>query len=196
MRLMQRDKDIIEFLKVVKCADAESISILFFGGSLRACQKRLLILTEADYIRRFRRDHWSEYIYYIEKNKPKQYSHDIYLSKILAYLKSNDVEVLKYKGTTKINNIIIDGVIVLKVNDSVKLYFIEIERSKFKKQTIYKYKDLSIESLKDLGFTVKPSILLITDKATDITNDIPYKIIKTNLEFKNLIDTFSKVENH
>ena len=119
MRLMQRDKQIIDFLKTTKCADCESISILFFNGSLRACQKRLKILSECGYTRRFRRDHWSEYIYYVGP-KPKQYSHDIYLSKLLAYLKNHNIEVLKYKGTTKINNIIIDGVIVLKVNDPSK----------------------------------------------------------------------------
>ena len=189
MRLMQRDKQIVDFLKEVKCSDAESISILFFGGSLRSAQKRLKILSECGYMKKWRKDHWSSYVYYVENNKPKQIEHDIYLSKILSYLKSNDIEVLKYKATTKINNIIVDGLIVLKVNNSIKLYFVEIERSKFKKQTINKYKDISIESLNDLGFTIKPSILLITSHTGDIVSeaDIPFNIIKTDLEFQNLL---------
>ena len=41
MKLMQRDKDIIEFIRTVKAVDAESISVIYFNGSLRSCQKRL-----------------------------------------------------------------------------------------------------------------------------------------------------------
>ena len=174
MKLMQRDKDIIEFIRTVKAVDAESISVIYFNGSLRSCQKRLKILSDADYIRRFRVDHWSEYIYYVG-NKPKQWNHDIYLSRLINQLQMEGAEILKVKGSTKVGDVITDGIVAVKKDGFIKIYFIEIEKH-YRIETIDKYKRLyDSGEWREAGFKTFPALILICDKNINVDH-MPFEI--------------------
>ena len=175
MKLMSRDEKIVSFIKAVKCADAESLSKIYFNGSLRSAQKRLKILTDCGYINRWRKDHWSEYIYF-HKNKPKQIEHNIHLSKLIAKLKEDGVEILKVKGSTKVGDVITDGIVAVKKDGFIKIYFIEIEKH-YRIETIDKYKRLyKDDKWKDYGFRFPPSLIIICNKNID-TNNIPFELI-------------------
>lgn len=185
MKLMNRDQNIISLLNTVKVLDTSTITNLFFNGSLRSCQKRLSILNECGYIKRFRDNVWSQYIYYIG-HKPKQWSHDMYVGKLLSYLKQHDIEVMKVKGSSKIGNIITDSIIVIRINNTIKFLLVEIELHP-RIETVNKYKDLYRNNkYKDYGFNIEPKVLLITN-SNKIYNSLNYQLIKTDLDFTDLI---------
>lgn len=174
IKITDRDTEIISFLKTVKCSDAKSISTIFFNGSLRSCQKRLLMLSECGYINRFRDNRWEQYVYYIG-SKPKQFKHDLYISKLIVKLKEDGTEILKIKSATKIGDIITDGIIAYKKDDKVKIVFVEIEKH-FRQHTIDKYVKLYKDgSYKQYGFPTMPSLIIVCDKKVDIKN-IPFDI--------------------
>lgn len=176
MKLMPRDEKIVSFIKAVKCADAESISTIFFNGSLRSCQKRLKILTDCGYINRWRKDHWSSYVYYI-KSKPKQIEHNVHLAKLIAKLKVDGNEILKIKGATKIGDVITDGIVAYKKYDKIKICVVEIEKH-FRIETINKYVTLYKDgSYKQYGFKSFPTVLLICGRNIN-TDSIPFELIQ------------------
>ena len=54
VRLQDRDLKLIEFLNNNKCATTETLSHIFFNGSLRACQHRLKKLNDIGEVKAFR----------------------------------------------------------------------------------------------------------------------------------------------
>lgn len=182
--ITDRDKKIKEFLEVVKVADTQTISILFFNNSLRGSQKRLKQLTEIKYIKCFRPSIIEQNIYY-SKNKPTNYPHKIAFSKLLAKLKLNGIELLKYKCPYKIGDIISDGLIVIRKNDKVQIYFVEAERTK--KLNIDKYQELYYSRKWKEFFPIMPSILCISDKNINTKHEVlEIKKCKWNLEDLNI----------
>lgn len=176
IRITDRDTEMLDFIRTVKVADADSLSKIFFNGSLRSCQKRLLMLNDCGYINRFRDNNWEPYVYYTGK-KDKQWRHNVYLSKLTAKLKEDGAEILKIKSSTKINNVIVDGIIAVKKDGSIKICMIEIERN-YRKETINKYIELyKSGKYADCGFKVFPTLILITDKKNIDTKQLPFKVV-------------------
>lgn len=181
--LTERDKQIKEFLEEVTLADTKTLSILFFPNTtLRNCQKRLKQLVEDKYIKCYRENVLSQNIYY-SKYKPKNIIHKIIFSQLLAQLKLNNIEVLKYRTPFLIGDVIADGLIVIKVNNEVKIYFVEAERTK--KLNVDKYLDLYYSRKWKESFPVMPSILCITDKKFNTDHKI-LNIKKCNWNLENL----------
>lgn len=166
--ITERDKMIKEFLNEVSVADTKTISILFFNGtSVRNCQKRLKQLVDIKYIKSYRENVISQNVYFIRK--PKNIPHKIKFSQLLAEIKQQNIELLKYKCPFVVGNLIADGLIVIKDRGKVKIYFVEVERTK--KLNIDKYMDLYYSrSYKD-KFPIMPRILVISDKKC-LTNDV------------------------
>lgn len=166
--ITDRDKEIKEFLKEVSVADTRTISILFFNGTgIRNCQKRLKQLVDAKYIKSYRENVISQNIYFIRK--PKNIPHKIKFSQLLAEIKMQNIELLKYRCPFKIGDVIADGLIVIKDRGKVKIYFVEAERTK--KLDINKYLDLYYSRAYKEKFPVMPRILVISDKKCP-TNDV------------------------
>ena len=184
IQITERDKKIKEFLEEVQIADTKTLSILFFSNTtLRNCQKRLKQLVEIKYIKCYRENVLSQNIYY-SKYKPKNIKHKIIFSKLLGRLKEEGIDVLKYRCPFPIGDVIADGLIVIKVNNEIKIYFVEGERTK--KLNINKYLDLYYSrKYKDI-FPIMPGILVITDKKITKNNVLNIKSCKWNLENINL----------
>lgn len=182
MRLMQRDESIIDFIKNIGVVETNVISELFFNGSLRSCQKRLTLLYECGYIKRTRKDIYSSYIYYLGKQK-KQMDHNLYLSHLYLQLIKRDYEILKYKGATKLNNVICDGIFIIRKDGAIKILLVEIEKQ-FKPITLQKYCKLysNKDTFKDLGFPIEPKVLLLSNKQNISTKDLNYELITSKLD--------------
>ena len=183
VRLQQRDNEIIEFLKNCKCADTFTIHNIFFKGALRTTQLRLQKLEEAGYIKSFREDILKPKIYYV-KNKPKSYKHAIKVSQFIGELHKQNIEILKYKVPYKIGNIIADGLFVIRVNEDVKILFLEVELQKY--FNLNKYNELYYSRAWKEVFPVFPKIVVVSDKRVD--TDKKFNIIKIDTEFKNIDD--------
>lgn len=178
MIITERDEKIREFLKEVSVADTKTISILFFNGSLRACQNRLKKLVDIKYIKCFRESIPGQNIFYIGR-KPKSWKHKIVFSQLLSELKLKDIEILKYRTPLKVGPVIADGFIAINENGINKIYLIEVERTK--NFNVNKYIDLYYNrKWKDL-FPIFPSILVITDKKIEVNDKLNITTCKLDL---------------
>ena len=185
MRLMQRDESIIDFIKNIGVVETNVISELFFNGSLRSCQKRLTLLYECGYIKRTRKDIYSSYIYYLGKQK-KQMDHNLYLSHLYLQLIKRDYEILKYKGATKLNNVICDGIFIIRKKDgAIFILLLEIEKQ-LQPITLQKYCKLysNKDAFTALGFPIAPKVLLLSNKQNISTKDLNYELIISRLDFE------------
>ena len=181
--ITERDKKIKEFLEEVQIADTKTLSILFFSNTtLRNCQKRLKQLVDIKYIKCFRENVLSQNIYY-SRYKPKNTKHKIVFSQLLAKLKQEEIEVLKYRCPFQIADIIADGLVIIKLDNQVKIYFVEVERTK--KLNIKKYEELYYSRKYKDKFPLMPSILCITDKKTN-TEHVALKIKTCKIDLSNL----------
>lgn len=181
LRITERDNQIKEFLKKVIVADTNTISILFFNGSKRATQQRLKLLCDYRHLKCFRENILSQNIYYLNK-KPSSYRHKIVFSNLIGKLKEQGVEVIKYVTPLKIGNVIADGFICINVHGENKIYFVEVELTKF--FNLDKYLDMYYSrSYKD-KFPVMPSILVITDKK--VNKDDKLDIVVSKLDLSDL----------
>ena len=181
IKLTERDIQIKEFLKTVVVADTETIHNIFFSNaSLRTCQARLKLLVDHKVIRVFREDIFSQNIYCLKK--PSSYKHKIVFSKLLGKLHKEGIEVLKYVTPLKVGNIIADGFIAVNVNGENKIYFVEVELTKY--FNTKKYLDLYYSRKYKEKFPIMPDILVISDKK--VTKDTKLNINTCKLDLSDL----------
>lgn len=178
IKLTERDIKIKEFLKDVVVADTSTICTIFFGGSKRAAQQRLKLLVEYRHMKCFREDILEPNIYYLNK-KPSSYKHKIIFSQLLGKLKEQNVEVIKYVTPLKVGNLIADGFIAINVNGENKIYFVEVELTKY--FDLDKYLDLYYSRKYKEKFPVMPSILVITDKKVNLDKKLDITVCKLDL---------------
>lgn len=123
----------------------------------------------------------TEKIHYIKK-KPTNIKHALILSEFIGKLKLEDIEILKYKVTYKLENIIADAFIAIKKDNRNYIYFVEVENTK--QFNLSKYEQLYYNrSWKDI-FPVFPGIIVISDRKIN-KNDI-FNIIDIKLDLSNL----------
>lgn len=179
MKMMDRDIEIVKFLKEVGVADTRTISTLFFNGGIRRCNQRLNTLKDNKKLKVFRENILSQNIYYIGR-KPSNWKHKIVFSQLLAELKTKEIEILKYRCPLKCGNVIADGFIAIRVDNINKIYFVEVERTK--KLDIDKYIELYYSRKWKELFPIMPSILCITDSKVKNNSRLDIKSCKLNLE--------------
>lgn len=181
--ITDRDQSIKSFLEEVSVADTKTIHTLFFTNtSMRNCQKRLKQLVDIKFIKVYRENMLSQNIYYV-KYKPKNIPHKIVFSRLLAELKRQNINVLKYKCPFIIDNVISDGLIIVKINNQVKIYFVEGELTK--KLNVKKYEDLYYSRKYKEKFPVMGSILCISNKKINTDHSV-LDIVTCKLDLSNL----------
>lgn len=182
MIITDRDIKIKEFLKEMGVCDTKSLSIIFFNGSLRSCQRRLKKLVEIHYIKYFRENILSQNIYYVNK-RPKQYKHKIICSQLIAYLIQENIDILKVRCPFKISDVITDMLLVARNDMELKIYYCEVERTK--KLDVNKYLKLHYSRAWKEYFPFEPSILCICDRKINV-NNTTLNIIRCDTKFTNL----------
>lgn len=159
--ITDRDKEIKKFLKEVTVADTKTLHTLFFTGTtMRNCQKRLKQLVDARFIKCYRQNIISQNVYFLRK--PRNIPHKIKFSQLLAEIKLKNIELLKYRTPFAIGNLIADGLIIIQKHEEIKIYFVEVERTK--KLDVKKYLDLYYSRAYKEKFPTMPSILVIGKK--------------------------------
>lgn len=181
VKLTDRDRAIIEFLKLNKCADTESLSHIFFSSSLRACQNRLKKLVDFGSIKAFRENILTQNIYYVRR-KPVSYKHALKVTQFIAEIHKLNCEIVKYRVPYKIGNIIADALFIIKSDNKVVPIFLEVELSKF--FDLEKYQNLYYSRVWKEVFPTFPKILVITDKK--VKNDSKLDIIKIDTQFSDM----------
>lgn len=189
VKLTDRDIQIIEFLKNNKCADTQTISNIFFDGSLRSCQHRLKKLCDNGDLKSFRENILSQNIYYVKK-KPSSYKHALKVTQFIAELHKLGIEILKIKTPFKCGNLIADSLLVVRINGDVKILWLEVELTKF--FNLSKYEDLYYSrKWKEVLPNFGSAIVVVSDKKVK-TND-KFNIIKIDTDFSNIEDLMLKL---
>lgn len=181
VKLTDRDRAIIEFLKLNKCADTESLSHIFFSSSLRACQNRLKKLVDNGNIKAFRENILTQNIYYVRR-KPVSYKHALKVTQFIAEIHKLNYEIIKYRVPYKLSNIIADALFIIKVNNKVIPIFLEVELTKF--FDLEKYQKLYYSRTWKEVFPMFPKIIVITEKK--VKTDKKLDIIKIDTAFSNM----------
>ena len=181
IKLTDRDIEIIEFLKLNKCADTETLSRIFFNSSLRACQNRLKKLVDNGNIKAFRENILTQNIYYVRR-KPISYKHALKVTQFIAELHKLNIEIIKYRVPYKVGNVIADALFIVKVNNQVIPLVLEVELTKFfdleKYQRLYYSRDW-----KEV-FPMFPKVIVVSDKK--VKTDRKLDIIKIDTSFSNV----------
>lgn len=189
--LTDRDKEIIQFLKDFKVATTTTISDLYFNSSLRPCQRRLKYLCEHGYIKSYQQNVITEKLHYVRK-KPVNLKHALILSEFISKLKLNNIEVLKYKVPYKLDNVIADAFIAIRVNNNNLIYFVEVENTK--QFNLEKYEKLYYSRNWKEVFPIFPGIIVISDKIIKVNNK--FNIISIKLNLSDLEWEMKKLQNN
>lgn len=179
--LTERDKEIIQFLKDFKVATTTIIADLYFNSSIRPCQRRLKYLYEHGYIKSYQETVITEKIHYVRK-KPTNLKHALILSEFISKLKLNNIEVIKYKVPYKLDNVIADAFIAIRVNNKNLIYFVEVENTK--QFDLEKYEKLYYSRNWKEVFPIFPGIIVISDRKVN-KNSI-FNIIDIKLDLSNI----------
>lgn len=178
MIITERDEKIKEFITEIGVCDTKSLSIIFFNGSLRACQSRMKKLVDMNYIKCFREGIPGQNIFYTKK-RCVNYKHKMKFAQLLGELKKQNIEVVKYKCPLKIDYIIPDGFIAIKKGEVIEMYFVEIEMTK--NFNLNKYLDLYYFKKYKQKFPVMPNILVVSNKPVKTDNALNIKKCKLDL---------------
>ena len=136
IKIGRRDEEIKQFLEEVGVADTNTLANIYFNGGIRQTQKRTKQLVENGFIKVFRPSIFEQNIFYV-KIKPRNWKHKIVFSQLIGELYKLNVEILKYKTPYKINDCIADGIVVIRIDDEIRIYYVEIERTKYLNQNKY-----------------------------------------------------------
>ena len=181
MKLMDRDKEIIEFVKTCGIVDTKTISKIYFNNGLRATQRRLKILSDNKYLKRVEKTEIGEQnLFYLGK-KPKQIKHRLLFTKLIGELVDNGAEILKVRSAFKTGNLITDGLVGCKINGEFRMFFVEVDLTKYFK--IKKYEELYYHREWKKLFPFFPEILAITDKKVEESENKNIKITKIDTLF-------------
>ena len=110
--------------------------------------------------------------------------HKLLFSRFVAELKHNGAEIIKIKCPLKISDVIADGFIVYKANETTRIALVEVENQKSFKSNMSKYKNLYKSMVWKEYFNVFPNILVISDEKEVKIDDLNIIFIKK--DFSNL----------
>lgn len=160
VKLTDRDKQIISFLRKYKCANTQTLAKLFFTSRTLA-ERRLKKLVESGHIRRWREDILHSYTFYIGK-RPTNIVHSSMISEIYAELMTK-YQVVKIEREYEIrygsNMVRTDLMAVLRINGKLQPILVECDLNRCMK---YKYDSYINENYYQQKFGVKPMIISIS----------------------------------
>lgn len=123
--ITERDKEVIGFITKCPCY-SDTIQELFYP-SVRVANRRLELMTDYKYIRRFRERVNDKYFYYTGR-KPKQLEHMDLAARTLIWIKQQGYKVLEFKREVKFDGARPDAVIGIYKNGKYGVVVLEVER--------------------------------------------------------------------
>lgn len=166
--MTNRDSKVVEF--VTKCPCYSNTIQNIFYPSRTVSNRRLTILVDYGYLKRYR-EHTHEFYFYYAKRKPKQMKHSDYIARTYYWIIKQGYEVTEFCIQKRIENIIPDMLCILKQNNKVGELPIEIElgnsniENKIRKYEKSKFKKLLFVSNKEVDSDI---IDIINVKLCDI----------------------------
>lgn len=165
--MQERDLKILSFLTMCRiCTRKQVQELLFPDVHENIPLRRLKKLSDEGYINRkmFNVEGTKNmYVYYLDKQpKKKLITHDLYITDFLVKLIKNKYEILDFKKSPQIGNIIPDAYLKIRKNKRIKRILLEVQISPNDCLTKYKeIKDIIIENTK---WPVMPTLYIINNQ--------------------------------
>ena len=186
--MTDRDKAIVQFINEYELCTKEHIKELFFPEChANVCMRRLKKLAEDELINRFKYN-GNVFIYYASKKPSKRLiTHDMYITDFVVKMLKQGYEIIEFKKSFMIGNIISDAYIRYKDQDGTTRHLVlEIQLHNKVEDCILKYKDFKniiLDNRKDWNSI--PRIICITDMKDRIELK-GLKVLYDNTEMNNL----------
>lgn len=183
-----RDKNVIDFIHLVELATKEQVQKLYFENVHKnICMRRLKKISEDGYVERFKHG-GNTFIYYVGKRPSKRLiNHDLHITDFVVEMMKNGFEILEFKKSFVIGNIISDAYIKYMDPEGKQRHCVlEIQLSNKVEDCINKYKgfkNVILDNRKD--WSSIPRVIVITDMTQRI--DLKgVKVLYDTTELKNI----------
>lgn len=164
MQLTERDYKILEFLTI--SPSNSNVIADYLSASLQVVQRRLLKLYEGDYIQRWRVDINSNYIYFVDKNKPKDLNHMLTLSKLYLMWTKKGYKIELFKREVVLcKGIRCDGLAVVNRGSGLEVIIIEVDTWTRPQDKIKKYEQYQENRGYKSICDNMPLLLFVTNKS-------------------------------
>lgn len=190
LMLQDRDYNILNFISVYELCTNKHLEKIFFKGTTRnVAPRRLKTLTEKYELLNRAKIDGNMFIYYKDKKPSKRLlAHDLQITNLVVEMILNDFEILEFKKSFVVGNVISDCYIRYKnKNGDTKHFVLEVQLSNTIADCVNKYKgyrDKLIDNKVRIG-TV-PSLLVLTNLPNKVyLKDMKVKYL--NLDFKDIV---------
>ena len=183
-----RDKKVVDFINTFELCRREHIKDLFFSEvHPNICMRRLKKLADDGHIERVKLE-GNIFVYYANKKPSKRLLvHDMYITELVVKMIKLGYEILEFKKSFMIGNIISDAYIkYIDLEGKTKHMALEIQLSNKVEDCINKYKDFKniiLDNRKDWNSI--PRIICITDMKNRVELR-GLKVLYDTTEMKNL----------
>jgi hypothetical protein len=165
--MQERDLKILEFMTVCRvCTRRQVQELLFPDVHENIPLRRLKKLTDEGYINRkmFNVEGTKNmYVYYLDKQpKKKLITHDLYITDFLVKLIKNEYEILDFKKSPQIGNIIPDAYLKIRKNKRIKRILLEVQISP--NDCLSKYKEIKEIIIENTDWPVMPTLYVINNQ--------------------------------
>lgn len=190
--MQERDLKILEFMTVCRvCTRRQVQELLFPNVHENIPLRRLKKLSDEGYINRemFNIEGTKNmYVYYLDKRPKKRLiAHDLYITDFLVKLIKNNYEIVEFKKSQPIGNIIPDAYVKIKKENKVKRILLEVQISP--NDCLKKYKEIKNIILENTDWPVMPILYVVNNQCLDKKlKDI--KVIYDNCKIEKVGDIF------
>ena len=165
--MQERDLKILEFMTVCRvCTRRQVQELLFPNVHENIPLRRLKKLSDEGYINRkmFNIEGTKNmYVYYLDKQpKKKLITHDLYITDFLVKLIKNKYEILDFKKSPQIGNIIPDAYLKIRKNKRIKRILLEVQISP--NDCLSKYKEIKEIIIENTDWPVMPTLYVINNQ--------------------------------
>ena len=165
--MQERDLKILEFMTVCRvCTRRQVQELLFPNVHENIPLRRLKKLSDEGYINRkmFNIEGTKNmYVYYLDKQpKKKLITHDLYITDFLVKLIKNKYEILDFKKSPQIGNIIPDAYLKIRKNKRIKRILLEVQISP--NDCLSKYKEIKEIIIENTDWPVMPILYVINNQ--------------------------------
>lgn len=165
--MQERDLKILSFLTMCRiCTRKQVQELLFPDVHENIPLRRLKKLSDEGYINRkmFNIEGTKNmYVYYLDKQpKKKLITHDLYITDFLVKLIKNKYEILDFKKSPQIGNIIPDAYLKIRKNKRIKRILLEVQISP--NDCLSKYKEIKEIIIENTDWPVMPTLYVINNQ--------------------------------
>lgn len=165
--MQERDLKILSFLTMCRiCTRKQVQELLFPDVHENIPLRRLKKLSNEGYINRkmFNVEGTKNmYVYYLDKQpKKKLITHDLYITDFLVKLIKNKYEILDFKKSPQISNIIPDAYLKIRKNKRIKRILLEVQISP--NDCLSKYKEIKEIIIENTDWPVMPTLYVINNQ--------------------------------